>query len=233
MMNTAAPSSSRLKKLWLRALLTPVILLVLVFVTAGRLDYWQGWTYVGISVFSLVLTVLVLGPNNPLISERLKPGAGVKGWDKLYFALSTPLYLVALLVAALDAGRFGWEPPVSWVVYLTAVLLYGLGQGLFLWSKAVNPFFSSVVRIQSERGQTVCREGPYRFVRHPGYVAGLFFGPTMPLLLGSWWGMIPAVLAALLLIWRTAREDQTLQEELPGYAAYADKVRYRLLPGVW
>ncbi|MGZ6317543.1 MAG: methyltransferase family protein, partial [Anaerolineales bacterium] len=83
------------------------------------------------------------------------------------------------------------------------------------------------------RGQTVCKNGPYRYVRHPGYVGGFLFAASMGLLLGSWWASIPQVIAALMLIWRTSLEDKTLQAELPGYREYARETRYRLLPGLW
>lgn len=203
------------------------------FIPAGRLDYWQGWLYLGLSLAILLVTRWVLRGSPELIEERLKPGAGMKTWDKLYFALSTPLYLVMLVVAGLDAGRFGWSPPLPAWVYLTGVAVYLAGQGLFLWAKRVNRFFATVVRIQAERGQTVCRDGPYRQVRHPGYVGGILFGVSSPLILGSLWALIPAVLAAALLVIRTLLEDRTLQAELAGYREYTQQVKYRLVPGVW
>ena len=113
------------------------------------------------------------------------------------------------------------------------VAVYLLGQAIFIWARTTNAYFSSVVRIQTERGQTVCREGPYRFVRHPGYVGGILFGLAGPMLLGSMWAVIPQAVAAMLIIWRTHMEDRTLQAELPGYAEYTREVKYRLLPGVW
>lgn len=104
---------------------------------------------------------------------------------------------------------------------------------MLLWAKWANRFFSSVVRIQTDRGQTVCKDGPYRFVRHPGYVGGLLFGMATPLALGSFWALIPAAVGAMLLIVRTYLEDRTLQEELPGYLEYTKEVRHRLLPRIW
>jgi protein-S-isoprenylcysteine O-methyltransferase Ste14 len=138
-----------------------------------------------------------------------------------------------LLLAALDVGRFGWSAPMPAWVTLIGALLFLAGQVLFIWAKVVNRFFSSVVRIQTDRGHRVCSDGPYRYVRHPGYAAGLTFGVATPLVLGSWWALLPAILAAGLLIWRTDREDQFLQRELPGYAEFTHTTRYRLLPGVW
>jgi protein-S-isoprenylcysteine O-methyltransferase Ste14 len=220
-------------QLWLRALIAPLAIVALLLISAGRFDYWQGWVYTALNMGLLLLTLVVLRNSPELIQERLKPGEGMKRWDKVYFALSTPLYFVMLVVAGLDAGRFGWTGELPWPVYTASAAVYVLGHALFLWAKAANRYFSSVVRIQLDRGHTVCREGPYRYVRHPGYVGGILFGVTAPLMLGSLWAAIPQVIAALMLVARTAREDATLRAELPGYAAYAEEVRYRLLPGVW
>jgi protein-S-isoprenylcysteine O-methyltransferase Ste14 len=157
----------------------------------------------------------------------------MKRWDKWYFAFTTPLYLLTLVIAGLDAGRFHWTAELPVWVYALSALVYVLGQGIHLWAKHTNRFFSSVVRIQLDRGQQVCRDGPYRLVRHPGYVGGQLFSIVTPLILGSLWALIPAGVAAVLLIVRTALEDRTLQRELPGYTAYAQEVRYRLVPGIW
>lgn len=118
-------------------------------------------------------------------------------------------------------------------LYWLSVALYLFGQIIFIWARYSNRYFSSVVRIQTDRGQTVCREGPYRYVRHPGYLGGFLFTVTMGLMLGSWWAFIPQFIAALMLIPRTILEDRTLQAELPGYQEYVQETPYRLLPGIW
>jgi protein-S-isoprenylcysteine O-methyltransferase Ste14 len=97
----------------------------------------------------------------------------------------------------------------------------------------VNRFFSGTVRIQTERGHHVVTDGPYRFVRHPGYAGALLGFVLIPLLLDSVWAFIPAVLLIAITFVRTALEDATLQKELPGYAEYAQTTRYRLIPGIW
>ena len=228
------PAAVRLSgKIIIRFALGLVFTFVLVFVPAGRLDYGQGWLYFGLTVASLVATYITLRHHHDLVQERLKAGPGIKSWDRVYWVLSTPLWFIMVIIAALDAGRYGWGPKVPTSVVVAGAVFYALGQGLFLWAKAVNSFFSPVVRIQTERGQTVCREGPYRFVRHPGYLSGIIFGPAGPLVLGSFWALIPAVLAAVLLAVRTALEDKTLQAELPGYIDYTRQVRFKLIPGVW
>lgn len=232
MLRTHQPTNLQWRVI-LRALLGSLAVLALIFGSAGRWDYWQGWLYLLLVLISMGLMGLVLPQDSTLVEERLNPGAGMKGWDRLYFALSTPLYLIAMIVAGLDVGRFGWSGPLPSWCYALSVLIYLVGQGIFLWARYVNHFFSSVVRIQLDRGQTVCTDGPYRYVRHPGYVGGLLYGLATPLILGSLWALIPQALAALLLIWRTSREDCTLQTELPGYEQFMQQTRYRLLPGVW
>jgi protein-S-isoprenylcysteine O-methyltransferase Ste14 len=216
----------------LRALLAPILMVGLLFLVAGRWDYWQAWVYMIINLIVLTLMGTLLTRNAELVEERLNPKEGMKGWDKFYFAATTPMYILALVLGGLDA-RFGWTTNMPLSVYWGSVIIYLIGQTIFLWARYTNNYFSSVVRIQTDRGHTVCKEGPYRFVRHPGYVGGFLFTITIGLMLGSWWASIPQVFAALMLVWRTAREDKTLQVELPGYAQYATETRFRLVPGIW
>lgn len=219
--------------LWFRTILGVAALVVLLLLAGGHLDYWQAWVYILINVFFIGLTNWQLRDNPDLLIERMFPGEGVKTWDKVYRSVSTPLYFLTLIVAALDAGRNHWTPRLPPVFYAGAIALYCLGQVLMLWAKRTNTFFSSVVRIQLDRGQTVCCQGPYRFVRHPGYLGGLAFGLSAPILLGSLLALIPSLLAALTLIARTFLEDNTLLAELDGYRSYANTVRFRLLPYIW
>ena len=216
----------------LRALLAPIFMIGLLFLVAGRWDFWQAWVYTILNMILLALMGTLFTKNSELVEERLNPKQGMKGWDKFYFAVTTPMYMIALVVGGLDA-RFGWTNNMPLIVYLFSVALYVLGQAIFIWARYTNNYFSSVVRIQTDRGQTVCKDGPYRFVRHPGYVGGFLFTITIGLMLGSWWACIPQVIAASMLVWRTAREDKTLQAELPGYQEFSQETKYRLLPGVW
>lgn len=231
-MTQLALSQKARRQMVLRALLAPVLMIGLLFFVAGRWDYWQAWVYSTVNMVILVLMGTLLTKNSELVEERLNPKEGMKAWDKFYFAVTTPLYLIALVVAGLDA-RFGWTTNMPPIVYGASVTVYLIGQGIFLWARYTNNYFSSVVRIQKDRGQTVCREGPYRFVRHPGYMGGFLFTSTIGLMLCSWWASIPQVIAASMLVWRTAREDETLQAELPGYAEFTKETRYRLVPGIW
>ena len=231
-MATLALSPKARTQMILRALLAPILMIGLLFLVAGRWDFWQAWVYTTINMIVLSLMATLLTKNSELVEERLNPKEGMKGWDKFYFAVTTPLYMIALVVAGLDA-RFGWTTNMPLAIYWASVFVYLIGQGIFLWARYTNNYFSSVVRIQTDRGQTVCKDGPYQFVRHPGYVGGFLFTITIGLILGSWWASVPQVIAALMLVWRTAREDKTLQAELPGYAEFTRETKYRLVPGIW
>jgi protein-S-isoprenylcysteine O-methyltransferase Ste14 len=215
-----------------RAVLTPILMIALLFLLAGRWDYWQAWVYIILNTVVLTLMATLFTKDSGLIEERLNPKRGIKSWDRIYFSITGPLYFIALAVAGLDA-RFSWSSGIPAYIYWSSVALYLIGQAIFVWARYTNRYFSSVVRIQSDRGQTVCKEGPYRYIRHPGYLGGFLFTVTMGLMLGSWWASIPQVIAALMLIPRTILEDRTLQAELPGYQDYAQETRYRLLPGIW
>ena len=206
---------------------------VIVLWPAGRLGWVAGWFYVGIVTLFFLVNVIYLERVNPeLIDARMRMGKGTKGWDIAYGVIVGPILISTYVVAGLDAVRFEWSTmsPLFWPIGL---ILFIVGMALFSWSMGVNPFFEKTVRIQTERGHRVIDTGPYAFVRHPGYVG--FFGWCLsaPLLLGSWWAFVPAILSVVGLVIRTALEDRTLRQELEGYAAYAERVRYRLIPGVW
>ena len=220
-------------KLVLKSVSILIVFIIITFVTAGRIDYWPGWVFNGLNIFFIILAYVILLDRKDLIKERLKPGKGMKKWDKIYYAISTPIFFIILIFSILDAGRFGWGPQVPISIMIFGIILYIIGQTIVLWAKQTNNFFSSVVRIQSDRNQEVCKDGPYRFVRHPGYVGGVLFTIAIPLVLGSFLGLIPLPLAILLLFIRTYLEDKTLQKELTGYTDYTKEVRYRLLPGIW
>ena len=211
----------------------PIALLLLIFLPAGSLTWRPEWVFVMVLVLAFGTSALILARVNPIIyraRSRFQPGT--KSWDKALLAVMLPAMVAILPVAALDAGRFGWSRVSPGLVILgyAAVLL---GVALTGWAQAVNPYFEPGVRIQSERHQHVIDTGPYRFVRHPGYVAALLLFYGMALALGSYWALAPAALATALLIVRTAWEDRLLQAELDGYRDYANRVRWRLIPGLW
>ena len=157
----------------------------------------------------------------------------VKPWDRVIVLLGALLLpTIGLIVAGLD-HRFVWTAVLPAWVHITGLALLAAGYALGAWAMAVNRFFSAVVRIQKERGHAVITRGPYRLVRHPSYAGGLLATIGIPLLLNSWWAVIPASVVVALTIARTALEDRTLQNELPGYAEYAHRTRHRLVPGMW
>ena len=218
-------------KLIFKSIFFFALIIAITFIGAGRIDYWQGWIYNGLNIIFLLLSYFLLP--RELIEERLKPKEGMKKWDKIYSIVSIPVYFAILIISILDGGRFDWEPRIPILVVIIGVVVYTIGQIIILWAKKVNKFFSTVVRIQKDRGQTVCKDGPYRFVRHPGYLGGLLYNIVTPFVLSSFWGLIPAVIAVVLLFIRTYLEDKTLQRELEGYTDYTNETRYRLLPGIW
>jgi protein-S-isoprenylcysteine O-methyltransferase Ste14 len=166
------------------------------------------------------------------IAQRAE-SRGMKNWDKVVGGLWAVAYFIATLLVAGLHVRLGWPGQVALGVRIVAIAAFALGGALFSWAMMSNAYFSTVVRVQEDRGHAVCDAGPYRFVRHPGYVAAIVQSVAVPLILGSPWALIPGGLAALLMVVRTALEDKTLREELDGYREYAHQTRYRLLPGVW
>lgn len=218
-------------KLIFKSIFFFALIIAITFIGAGRINYWQGWIYNGLNIIFLLLSYFLLP--RELIEERLKPKEGMKKWDKIYYIVSIPVYFAILIISILDGGRFDWEPRIPILVVIIGVVVYTIGQIIVLWAKKVNKFFSTVVRIQKDRGQTICKDGPYRFVRHPGYLGGLLCNIVTPFVLSSFWGLIPAVIAVVLLFIRTYLEDKTLQRELEGYTDYTNEARYRLLPGIW
>lgn len=204
-----------------------------VFISAGRIDYWQGWLYVSMNFLMTLMTVLASMGNTELMRERLKPGKGTKNWDKFLLSISVPIYLIMLIVSGLDSGRFHWSPTLHWSLYIFAIILTLFGHSLFLIAKRQNKFFSTVVRIQTDRGHTVCDTGLYKIIRHPGYFGMIISTLGFPLLFGSLWSIIPVILSILILLIRTHLEDKTLINELTGYKEYTHKTPYKLIPKVW
>jgi len=209
-----------------------LVFAALVFLPAGRLDWTFGWIYVGIVALNVIITWVCLLRWNPvLIERRMRFAKGTKTWDKVWALLYAPVMITVYVVAGIEARDDVSSLP--WIAWLLGLAIFVPGSGLLTWSMVVNPFFEKTVRIQTEQGHRVIDTGPYAYVRHPGYAGFVGWILSTPLLLGSAWSTIPALLAVVGLIIRTALEDRTLQAELPGYAEYVARVRFRLLPGVW
>jgi len=213
-------------------LLIPLMLLI----CGGELGWWQAWLY--------SLLILAAGIGGRMWAEQRHPGLtaerqsmeslrGAKAWDKVLAPLmAVSLVYPMVIVAGLD-HRYHWSPDFPPWLIVTGFMLIALGYAFAAWAVAENRFFSTVVRIQTERGHTVCDTGPYRFVRHPGYAGNVLALFGIVLALGSVWTLIPAAVASVIGVIRTQLEDRTLQEELPGYRDYARRVCYRLFPGIF
>lgn len=212
----------------LRFVLGTGVLLALLFGSAGRWDLPFVWAYLAVLVGSTFAGWLLMDPG--LIRERMKPGPG--GTDRALRWVVLPFFAAHLFVAGLDAGRFHWSV-LPRIVQLVALVPFAAAMTLSVWSCYANRFFSPVVRIQAERGHRVVTGGPYRWIRHPGYAAACLMILSSGVVLGSYWSMLPLAPVLVLIFRRIIIEDRYLRAELEGYAAYADRVRFRLVPGIW
>jgi protein-S-isoprenylcysteine O-methyltransferase Ste14 len=215
-------------------LLTLVILqAVILFVSAGSLCWSAGWWYIGLYFAMLLLGSVIMLPNRAeVVTERSKGTTGGKSWDLKITRLMGIPTLGLLVLAGLDQ-RWNLTPPLPLWIRLFGVLAFGLGYAIVLWAMFSNQFFSQVVRIQSERGHVAVTSGPYRFIRHPGYLGMTISLLGAVFLLDSLWGIICFALYLILIVTRTMLEDRTLCAELPGYVEYASHTKYRLIPGIW
>jgi protein-S-isoprenylcysteine O-methyltransferase Ste14 len=214
---------------YIQSALFMLIAAVALFASAGSLAVVGFWLFLGIQLAGIVVSFLLLPPD--LIRERMRPG-GQK--PPLGLRLAVIVLLVALVIAGLDRGRFHWSDDVP--LWLRGLALAGLaGSYAFVfWAMAVNRFFSSIVRIQADRGQYVVAGGPYAYIRHPGYLGGIVIVLCSGPALGSWLAAAIFVVSGLpFLIYRAVTEDRVLRAELPGYEAYAGRVRWRLVPRIW
>ena len=212
----------------IRSLIPPAVLGGIVCAAAGRLDLPFVWGIAGVmAAFHLLLAAFV---DPTLLSERQSPASG--NVDRLTRPLGVALVFVHWVIAGLDVGRLHWSP-VPWQVQAAGVAGFVAALAVNFWAMRVNRFYSSVVRIQPDRGHQTIVDGPYRFVRHPGYAATLFAMFSGGIALGSGLAMIPVLGFAALFIRRTLLEDRMLQQELTGYAEYAQTVKYRLVPGIF
>ncbi|OGN89606.1 MAG: hypothetical protein A2Y88_06740 [Chloroflexi bacterium RBG_13_48_10] len=211
-----------------------ILIGVLLFVGAGRLNWMLGWLFLLVWLLLKVVFILLLRWHDPnLLVERATRHENTQRYDRLIVPVYFVLSFATILVAGLDGGRFHWSGELPIGLIIAAYIVYLLGNGLASWAVSANPFFSSESRLQVERNQEVTRLGPYRFVRHPAYLATIIIWPVTGLCLESWYAAIPGLLAALMMFIRTVYEDRMLHTELSGYTDYTQQVRYRLFPGIW
>lgn len=220
----------KLRNIFLSFLVTLVFIAIL-FISAGSFEWFWAWMLVLIMLTGNILGVVLLDPG--LMEER----TGVKrGYERIDVTLAIIMGrlgpLATFIVAGLDF-RFSWSGFLAGTYAILGLVLLAIGYVLTLWAMRENRFFSGVVRIQEERGHRVVTTGPYRFVRHPGYLGSIIYMIAMPFALTSYWALIPAIATIIFTIVRTALEDNTLKRKLEGYTEYTLRVRYRLLPRIW
>ncbi len=216
-------------------LLVVVVFPFLPLLISWRWNWWEAWVYAIISVLGFAVSRMLAGRRNPgLLAERARFMAhkDAKPWDRLLSPLVGLGSVFILLAAGLDAS-FGGSPAFGLALKILALLIILDGYALSSYALIENRFFSGIVRIQTDRGHHVISGGPYRWIRHPGYAGALLVYLATPIFLDSAWAFVPAALITIILFIRTHLEDSTLQAELEGYADYAKRVRYRLIPGVW
>jgi len=205
------------------------------FLPAGTVAWFAGWAYLLLFFGFVVAITLWLSRHDPgLLQERVTGVAhpGHKGWDRALLALTAVLFFAWMVLMPLDAVRFGWSRMPAMLQGVGAILLLCSFCVFFLTFRE-NPYLSPAVRIQKERGQTVVSTGPYRYVRHPMYSGFIIWTVGTSLLLGSWWGLLAGLVLIGMVARRAVLEERTLRQELPGYDAYAARVKYRLVPHVW
>ncbi len=231
-MSPTPPSSKLFVRFILLAASGPVILLL----AAGDIGWTMGWVFAAFAfTYSLFSRLAILCRTPDLIAERAQflKKLNVEPWDRVLVPIIGILLPIAtILLAGLDR-RFSWKPEFPTWIQASAYAPMILGALFAQWAAMENPFFSSVVRLQTDRGQTAVTTGPYRFVRHPGYAGGMLFNLSIPFALGSLWAGLPVFLILILTIVRTSLEDQFLLRELPGYSEYTEKTTRRLVPGIW
>jgi len=221
---------------WIRLILTYLLIPLVLLVCGWDWGWWQAWLY------SLIVFAAGIGgrvwaeQRHPgLLAERAKfeRAPGVKSWDRILAPLMAISISFPLIMVAGFDHRSGWSPAFPIWLNLLGLILIAIGYTFAVWALVENRFFSGAVRIQTDRGHVVCDTGPYRIVRHPGYIGNILPLAGMVLALSSVWTIIPAAFALIVIVIRTVLEDRTLQEELPGYREYAQRVRYRLFPGIF
>lgn len=210
-----------------------IFFFVFMFIAAGKINYIFGWIYFVLSIFGLIINIITTKNNPDLLSERSTPKENVPAWDKKILGLLALLTIISYVVAGLDSGRFNWSPLFDIKIYLLGVFLTMLGQLIFAIAKYQNNFFSSMARIQTDRHHTICYTGLYKFVRHPGYLGMILSWLGFPIVLNSIYSILPVLLSIILISLRTNLEDKLLSQELKGYTAYRQKIKYHLIPFIW
>ena len=229
-------SQSPSHRLWFGLILIHLIIPLILLLCGGDFSWWQAWVF--------FILIFLAGIGGRYIAEKRHPGIlterssiekaqNMKPWDKVLAPLmAISLSFPIVIVAGLD-HRYEWTALFPLLLNILGLVIIAIGYAFAAWALVENRFFSSTVRIQTDRGHVVCNSGPYRIVRHPGYAGNLLAVAGVIMALNSIWTIIPAAAAFIITIIRTSLEDKTLHSELPGYRDYAKRVRYRLFPGIY
>jgi protein-S-isoprenylcysteine O-methyltransferase Ste14 len=220
-------------RLIFKLLFLAAMLIAMLFLSAGRLNWIAAWAFILLYIGNLAIYAIWGLRHDPeQMKERSKTGENTKLWDKIILNIYTFFLILLFITIGLDAGRYHWAPvPILVQIIAWVALIFA---SIIIWKASMaNTYLSRTVRIQTDRNHQVVSHGIYRQVRHPMYSGELLTMLSIPLVLGSLWGLLPAGLIIILFILRTFLEDRTLQAELPGYKEYAQHVRYRLCPGIW
>ena len=218
-----------LKRL-IQVLFTLILQGTILFISAWTIKWYCAWIFLTLGIIILLINLFVIPVE--LMEERGKKKENVKKWDKILTSINIIPMLGIYIVSGLDY-RFGWSINPNILIHITGLVFYFLGSMLFTWSMLSNKYFSTMVRIQIERGHKVAMGGPYKYIRHPGYVGFIVMVLATPLSLGTFYALLMSGIATILLIIRTSLEDKTLKNELDGYLKYSNKVKYKLIPFIW
>lgn len=224
-----------IRRLIVHTVIWLAILGAILFLSAGTLDWPEAWVFlIESGILGLASGIAIARHDPQLLRERMRGPiqSEQKPWDKVLLAVVLVLCLAMPIIAGFDAVRWHTSEMPAWLKVLGAA---GVALGLYAFHVVMltNSYATAVVRIQSERGHQVISTGPYAYVRHPMYSGAIVYFLGLALLLGSWYAVAIALVVIALFGLRAVWEEQTLMDELPGYAAYAQRVRYRLIPGVW
>ena len=218
-----------LKRL-IQVVFTLIIQGIILFISAWTIKWHWAWIFLSLGIIILIINLSVIPVE--LMEERGKKKENVKKWDKISTSIITIPMLGIYIVSGLDY-RFGWSINLNILIHIAGLVFYFLGSMLFTWSMVSNKYFSTMVRIQIERGHEVAMGGPYKYIRHPGYVGFIVMVLATPLSLGTLYALLMSGITTILLIIRTSLEDKTLKNELDGYLEYSNKVKYKLIPFIW
>jgi protein-S-isoprenylcysteine O-methyltransferase Ste14 len=219
-----------------RQMFLPVMICAPLFIGAGTFDWPWAWVYAIACLLGWLVNSAILAIVNPELlnkrGQRTRQMTGTKQWDWIILAVYFVLLLVTPLIAGVDY-RNGWTTTPPAAINLIGIALVALAFVPLTWSMAANRFFEGTVRIGQQDDHQAVEAGPYRYVRHPGYVGVILHFVAVPLAVGAWAALVPALIGSALFVVRTALEDSALRRDLPGYAEYAERTRYRLIPGIW